>query len=385
MPLSLRRALASVLTLALAALGAAPATAAPVGPPPLTAQPSSLDFGVVPVDWGEQSSSIWIQNDGPDPLQPGSASIAGSPSYRVSSDGCSGQTLTSGQGCGVSVGFDPVDGSVSDGALHVPVPGWDDFELPLHGVGGVQQVTLEPQALAFGAVAVGADATRALTLTSTGTLPFQSFVALPTGGDVGAFRVERDGCSLQQLAPGQPCTISVRFAPLAAGEATATLLLIGGANEPAAVPLHGSGVLAASPSSAQSPADGATAAAAAAAAAAPRAAADVVFDAPTGLPARVKHGRIDLGRVHCKATARCVVTVRSRVFAVAAGGGRITSIRGDAVQWRLRDGGARATLVLPPRLHGRPSLLVVRLRTRAEGHSAGTRIHVVRLVSAHRR
>src|ERR1044072_94399 len=52
-----------------AGAGPPPAPPAPAGPPPLSAQPSSLDFGVVHVNWGEQTSMVWVQNTGLDPLQ----------------------------------------------------------------------------------------------------------------------------------------------------------------------------------------------------------------------------------------------------------------------------------------------------------------------------
>ncbi|HMJ02314.1 MAG TPA: choice-of-anchor D domain-containing protein, partial [Conexibacter sp.] len=367
------------LTSALLALAAAPAAAAP-SPSPLSAQPAALDFGVVPVEWGEQTSSIWIQNSGPDPLQPGPASIDGSPSYRVTGDGCAGQTLGSGQGCNVGIGFDPGDGSAYAGTLRVPVADWDDLAVPLSGVGGVQQVTIAPQALTFGEVVVGDSATRSFTLTSSGTIPFQSFVALPTGGDVGAFRVERDGCSTQQLVPGQPCMISVRFAPLAPGAATATLLMIGGESQPAVVPLSGSGVAAATPPSAAP----LGASSPTVATAAMVSTAGLLFDAPAGLPAPFAHGRVDLGRVRCATSARCHVAVRPRLYAIASDGAAIASIRGDVVLWHVGTEGARATLALPAGLRGRPALLVARLRTRAVGQRAGTSTLVVPLVHGHR-
>ena len=70
-----------------------------------------------------------------------------------------------------------------------------DLDVPLDGTGAAQSVTLEPSSLDFGSVAVGDSALRSFTLTSTGNVPFQSIVAIPSGGDVGAFHVEQDGCS----------------------------------------------------------------------------------------------------------------------------------------------------------------------------------------------
>jgi hypothetical protein len=364
---------ALVPALALLALAAARAPAAPVGRSPLSAQPPAQDFGVVRVDQGEQSASVWIQNTGPDPVALGPASIDGDGALRISGDGCAGQLLASGMGCNVGVGFDPGDGVAYAATLHVPTDGFDDLDVPLSGVGGVQRVLLEPSSLDFGSVAAGGDAERAFTLTSTGNLPFRSIVAIPTGGDVGAFRVERDGCSLQQLATGMACGVAVRFAPPAAGAFAATLLVIGGDSQPAIVPLRGIGAAAAAPF----------------AVAAPRAAsstppvAEVAFDRSAALPAPLVHGRIDLGAARCVGAARCTVVVRARVYALAANTasrrGRATSARTDVVLWRLRASARRVRLALPPGLHGSPALLVATLRTHATGWRTGVRPLVLRL------
>ena len=379
-----RRTLAPALVLALTllALPAGGAAAAPPPPPlvplpsPLSAQPGALDFGTVPVSYGEQSSSPWIQNSGPDPIQVGAATVDGDSAFRVANDGCDGQLLATGQGCGVSVGFQPADGVSYSGTLHVPVAGFADLDVPLSGVGGVQRVTLDPSALDFGALSVGDSAVRSFSLTSTGTLPFTAFVTIPSGGDVGAFHVESDGCVLQQLVTGTPCQVAVRFAPTAAGAFASRLLMIGGDGDPAMVPLQGTGVAAPAPPAVAPPV-----------AVTPPPVAGVAFDAAPGLPARYAHGRVDLGLAHCVAAARCTVVVRARVYAVAAAGtvtssraGAVSSARTDVVLWNLRARGLRTRLGLPAGLHGRPALLVATLRTQAAGRRTGLRTLVVELV-----
>lgn len=371
---------ALMLALALLALGATPASAAPA-PSPLSAQPSAQDFGIVDANWGEQSTSIWMQNAGLDPIAVGSSWTAGASALRVSGDGCNGQLLASGQGCNVGVGFDPSDGSRSDATLHVPVAGAEDLEVPLTGVGGVHHVTITPETLAFGAVAVGEGATQAFALENDGNLPFQSIAALPSAGDVGAFRVVQDDCSLRQLLTGEACDVSVRFTPFAPGVATATLLLVGGNDAPTAVVLRGSGVVAAvaAPAAPASP----VATAATATAAAPPVA-DVAFDARAGQAASFAHGRIDLGTARCVEVSRCRVTVRPHVYAIGGDGAVVASVRSDVVLWNMRGTGRRATLALPAGLRGTPALLVATLRVRAAGLGVGTRTIVVSLVPRRR-
>ncbi len=270
-------------------------------------------------------------------------------------------------------------------------------------------MTLEPATLDFGAVVAGESAVRSFALTSTGTLPFASFVTIPSGGDVGAFGVEHDGCSLQQLTTGTPCDVAVRFSPPSSGAYAATLLMIGGDGDPAIVPLKGSGLEAPAasggdpgaasgdPSAASGgdsgPASGDPSAAsggasAHVAAAHARRVVGVAF-ARGGRPARVAAGRVELGRARCAGAPRCRVVVRSRVYALVGSSAqaarrraRMTSARGDVVLWRLRTAGRRVRVAIPPGLHGRPALLVARLRTHAPGRRTSTRLVAVRLAPA---
>ncbi|HEV7773109.1 MAG TPA: choice-of-anchor D domain-containing protein [Conexibacter sp.] len=364
--------------LLLLALGAGLATAAPPSPPdpaPLSAQPSSHDFGLVRIDQGEQNTSIWVQNNGVDTVQLGASTIGGDAALRISGDGCNNQMLSSGMGCNVGIGFDPDDDVHSAATLHVPVAGFADLDVPLAGTGAAQRVTLAPSSLDFGSVAVGDSAVRSFTITSTGNLSFQSLVAIPSGGDVGGFRVEHDGCSLQQLITGSACDVTVRFAPPAVGAYAATLLLIGGDSQPGIVPLKGAGA----PAPAPSPVVASPAAA--------EPLADVAFDAPAGLPAPVAHGRIDLGNAHCVAATRCTVVVRARVYALASRRASvarrhgITSARTDVVLWHLRASGGHARLGLPASLRGRPALLVATLRTHVADRRGVSRTLVVPLAA----
>lgn len=243
-PVAHRLLLLVLSSLAFVALPAASALAAPDpnAGSQLTATPSSQDFGMTPVNQGEQDTWISVRNDGGADALIGAASIdgAGAGGYRVSSDGCQGQLLAPGNTCSVQVGFDPSDGIAYAATLHVPSDA-GDLAVALAGVGGVQSALLSPQALDFGAVSVGDSLTRTVTLLNTGNLPFQAIVVLPTGGDVGAFGVAADSCAMQQIAPGDTCALTVRFAPQAAGIADATLTVIRGDADPLQLTLHGDG------------------------------------------------------------------------------------------------------------------------------------------------
>ncbi len=386
-PLGRMLAPALMLVLGLLALAAGPAQAAPPDPSPLLAQPAAQDFGLVPVDQGEQSTNVWIQNAGSVDVQLSAATLDGDSAFRVTSDGCAGQLLAAGQGCNLGVGFDPAAGDAYAATLHVPTSGFADLDVALRGVGGVEQVTLDPPALDFAALAAGDSAVRTLRLTNSGSLPFQFIVAIPSGGDVGAFHVEHDGCSLQQLATGAACDMAVRFAPSAAGAYAATLLLVGGSSQPVVVQMHGSGV-AAPAAPAAAPTEAAPTAESRTAAAVDPPFAQIVLDAAGGLPVPIARGRIQLGAAHCVEVARCSVVVRARVYAVAAGTARfrgrgrgVTSARTDVVLWRLRSAGGRVRLTLPAGLRGTPAVLVATLRVHADGRQTGVRTLVVPLAA----
>lgn len=228
-----------VLALPSSSLRAAPVTS------PLVAQPSSYDFGLVGVQSGENGTTVAVQNPGPADVIPNAASIdgPGAGAFRITGDGCNGQLLSAGNTCYLNVGFDPSDGVAYAATLRVPSDtGLGDLTIALAGLGGVQEVTPTPAQGDFGAIDVGESATRTITLANTGTLPYQAIIALPSGSGVGAFRVTQDTCSLQRLDPDMTCTLTVRFAPETLGETTANVMVIGGNDAPALIPLKGSGI-----------------------------------------------------------------------------------------------------------------------------------------------
>lgn len=211
-------------------------------PPHLSAQPPSLDFGVRGVNQGSNSQLVTAQNDGGSAVQISSVSIdgPGSGAYWVQSSDCPGQTLQPGNSCQVQVSFGPNDPVAYPATLHVGGPG-AQVDVALSGTGGAAQLVPEPGALDFGAVDVGDGATLGLSLHNVGNSPFQAIVVIPSGGDVGAFRVVSDGCSMQRLDPDGACTLALRFSPLRVGDAHGTLMVIQGDGPPLLLQLSGTG------------------------------------------------------------------------------------------------------------------------------------------------
>jgi len=105
--------------------------------------------------------------------------------------------------------------------------------------------TADTGGLAFGEVAVGDTATRTLTLTSTGGGP--ALISTVSSGDA-SFQVTASTCSSGAIPAASTCTITVRFAPQAAGARTTSLAIASDAPAaPDGIALSGTGVSTAVP------------------------------------------------------------------------------------------------------------------------------------------
>lgn len=100
--------------------------------------------------------------------------------------------------------------------------------------------TTDADALAFGEVAVGDAAIRTLTITSSGGGP--ALISTVSSGDA-SFQVTSSTCSSGAIPTASTCTITVRFAPQAAGARTTSLAIASDAPAaPDGIALSGTGV-----------------------------------------------------------------------------------------------------------------------------------------------
>lgn len=91
--------------------------------------------------------------------------------------------------------------------------------------GALATLAFTPSGHNFGPVTVGQHANKGFTLTnnsSTATSPLTVSLAGPAG-----FTITADTCAGIRLGPGKTCTVTVRFAPSAAGAVTGTLKAAG--------------------------------------------------------------------------------------------------------------------------------------------------------------
>ncbi len=151
-----------------------------------------------------------------------------------------GTSLGGGEACSINVTFTPsVIGSrsgmvtVTDNAANSPQ------RMSLKGTGTI--ASLSPTDLSYGVIAVGSrSVSKVTTLTNAGAVPLNLSAITITGNDPADFT--RTTTCTASLTPGQSCTISVIFAPTAAGRRTATLNVSDdGGGSPQTVSLVGTG------------------------------------------------------------------------------------------------------------------------------------------------
>jgi hypothetical protein len=104
-------------------------------------------------------------------------------------------------------------------------------------------LSLKPDGFEFGGQAVGtASPSRTVNLTNTGDAPLVVSGTAVIGPDADEFVKSGDGCTGIPLAAGGHCSIGMRFAPVAVGDAGATLRILSNAPAgPASFTLTGTG------------------------------------------------------------------------------------------------------------------------------------------------
>lgn len=89
----------------------------------------------------------------------------------------------------------------------------------------VPVVSLLPNPLDFGDVALDATATEILIVENTGDGTLQPGALSITGPQAGDFSIQMNNCANAQLSSSQSCGIEIRFAPAGPGIRQATLSL----------------------------------------------------------------------------------------------------------------------------------------------------------------
>ena len=187
----------------------------PVVPVAHAPQSTTFNFGDVLVGSSPERMMVF-QNRGSDPVTVTAVSTVGA--ARILSNTCAGATVAPGATCSVRTALDISDEGLAFGEARVQHSGAtsaDVLRLQANGVAADAALTFSPAYLDFGTVTRGTlSAVRTVTLTNEGVgEAWVLDVPVLTGSP--AFRVVAHDCEL--LAPGDSCTVSLRFAPVTVG------------------------------------------------------------------------------------------------------------------------------------------------------------------------
>jgi hypothetical protein len=209
----------------------------------ITLSPSSLTFPNTPLGSTSATQTITLTNSGSAALTLSALTAGGShPGDFVRSGTCAaGGTVAAGASCSIAYAFAP--GAVGARSAQLSIAsnnsgGTVTINLSGSGVDNTPTIGLSASALAFGTVQVGqTSGARTVTVTNTGGGQLAVSGATASGAGFSA-----SGCAGASLANNQSCTISVSFAPAAAGTVNGSLSIAhNAAGSPSSVSLSGSG------------------------------------------------------------------------------------------------------------------------------------------------
>ena len=208
----------------------------------VTLSPTSLNFGPQLVGVVSSPLSVTLTNAGSSTLTVSSFTVTGGHAADYTATNNCGGSVAAGASCTITVKFNPHGSGVSTATLSIADNAAGSPQtVPLSGVGTYAQVV--PASLTFGTQAVGTtSAPQMVTLTNTLPKSAMTIYQIAIAGNNPGQYAETNTCG-SSLAAGASCSISVTFAPTAAGPRPATLLINDNAGaSPQAVPLTGTGM-----------------------------------------------------------------------------------------------------------------------------------------------
>ena len=188
-------------------------TGASAGPVQLS--PASINFGSVEVGTTSSALQVSLQNSSTSAVPISSVNV--SAPFALASNAC-GASIAAGSACQLTVTFAPTQSGPSSGTLTL-VTASSTQSVVLTGTGAAPPTdTLSPASLTFSGTIIGqTSAAQTVQLTNSGGVPLTSIAAVAGG----PYQVASN-CGTQ-LAAGSTCSLSVTFAPTAAGTQTGAL------------------------------------------------------------------------------------------------------------------------------------------------------------------
>jgi len=213
----------------------------------LTVSPNSIQFGSVNIG-RRADSTVTINNSGTSNLNISSTTLAGANAgeFAIISGGGAG-TLVSLASRQMTIRFSPQSQGNKTAALVINSSAASSPDtVSLSGVGTpapLTALTISNRTIDFALVVAGANATRTVTVTNTGSADLAISGSSIAGANAGEFSIV-GGSGQQTLAPASSVAIIIRFSPRSAGNKTAALVISSNAaTSPDTVRLSGTGTL----------------------------------------------------------------------------------------------------------------------------------------------
>jgi hypothetical protein len=205
-------------------LGLVAAMALPAGAGAVTG-PAAHAFPITTIGSPSSATLSFSAQSAPSELVQ-SAQLSGpqSASFQIIGDRCTGQAVAG--TCVVTVAFAP--SSVGSAAATLRVVGTvGTQDVALTGTGSVTGAALAavPAAIDFGDVYPWSETARAVTVSNRGDVPVLIDGVEVAGAQAPAFGIDADGCGGRTVAPGEACSLVVRFVRGSAGPRSAQLHL----------------------------------------------------------------------------------------------------------------------------------------------------------------
>ncbi len=215
----------------------------------LTITPSSKDFGSVQQMMAGGSQVFSVKNTGQATTGALSTTLSGddSPNFSIVANSCNGHVLAAMDSCSITVQFAPVTPGNKLVSLSVAGATGESGVAQLSGLALANaSITVDPTTKSFNQVTVNQSATAAFVVTNGGGVASvvpTVVVSGATTADAGQFAIATGGnACTAAIAPGTPCTITVRFTPTSMGVKNGTLTVTAGTGITATATLTGTGI-----------------------------------------------------------------------------------------------------------------------------------------------
>jgi len=199
--------------------------------PDISVEPTEHDFGDVSVGELSDPLVITISNNGTGNLYISDITLSDTTNFTLDVSGCGGTTpiIAPGGSCTVTVVFNPQSEGVKNANIIIESNDPDEpivsVSLTGNGVVGVPDIEVSPTSLDFGDVSAGSESDeQTVAIFNIGSENLEIGTITITGM-ADQFTIVNDNCSGQTLAPGDYCTVGVKFTPTSTGEKTANLII----------------------------------------------------------------------------------------------------------------------------------------------------------------